>query len=67
MENDHSFLIDIMITLQNMEALPNRLLIREQFQPRSMSNAWLHDLSSVREGNSALVLVYFVELSLAET
>jgi hypothetical protein len=31
MKNDDSFLVDIMTTLQGIEALPDRLLIREQF------------------------------------
>ena len=67
MKNDNSFLIEIMIILQDIEALSDRLLIRELFQPRSTSNAWQYDLPSVREGNSAQVLVCCVELLLAET
>ena len=56
MKNDNSFLIDIMMILQDIEALSDRLLILEQFQPSSMPNAWQYDLPFVREGNSAQVL-----------
>jgi hypothetical protein len=56
-----------MIILQDIEALSDRPLIREQFQPKSTSNAWQYGLPSIREGNSAQVLVCYVELLLAET
>lgn len=67
MKNDNSFLIEIMIILQDIEGLSDRRLIREQFQPRSTSNAWQYGFPSIREGNSAQVLVCYVELLLAET